>query len=118
MSARPQTIQIFLPGGDPRGIRVAELTKGYYTEEGFVVLAGSVGRRESVPSIKGTSDERFGSSRHYRFDRQSLLLPDVLIPVEVMPGRGMRPAYDLMCQSAGMEGSANYGPDGEWKASQ
>jgi len=33
--------------------------RGYYTEEGFVVLAGSVGRRESVPSIKGTADERF-----------------------------------------------------------
>lgn len=26
MTARPQTIQIFLPGGDPRGLRVAELT--------------------------------------------------------------------------------------------
>lgn len=26
MSARPQTIQIFLPTGDPRGIRVAEIT--------------------------------------------------------------------------------------------
>jgi hypothetical protein len=58
----------------------------------------------------------FGSS-HYRFDRHSLLLPDVLIPGEVAPGTGMRPAYDLMCQSAGLEGSANYGPDGEWKAS-
>lgn len=23
MTARPQTIQIYLPGGDPRGIRVA-----------------------------------------------------------------------------------------------
>jgi len=65
----------------------------------------------------GPSDFGFGS-RHYRFDRQSLVLPDVLIPAEVMPGRGMRSAYDLMCQSAGMEGSANYGPDGEWKAGQ
>lgn len=26
MNARPQTIQIFLPGGDPRGIRFAEIT--------------------------------------------------------------------------------------------
>lgn len=26
MTSRPKTIQIFLPGGDPRGIRVAELT--------------------------------------------------------------------------------------------
>lgn len=65
----------------------------------------------------GPSSFGFGS-KHYRFDRQSLLLPDVLIPAEVEPGRGMRPAYDLMCQSVGMEGSANYGPDGEWKAAR
>jgi Putative DNA-binding domain len=65
----------------------------------------------------GPTDLGFGYSRH-RFDRHSLLLPEVLIPAEVMPGRGMRLAYDLMCQSAGMDGSANYGPDGEWKASQ
>jgi hypothetical protein len=29
-----------------------------YTEEGFVVLKGSVGRKENVPSIVGTSGER------------------------------------------------------------
>ncbi|MDC8771759.1 GIY-YIG nuclease family protein [Roseateles albus] len=33
--------------------------RGYYTEEGFVLLADSTGRRESVQSIKGTADERF-----------------------------------------------------------
>src|SRR5664280_750951 len=32
--------------------------RGIYTEEGFVVLKGSVGRRENVPSIKGTGDEQ------------------------------------------------------------
>ena len=26
MTATPKTIQIFLPGGNPRGIRVAEIT--------------------------------------------------------------------------------------------
>ena len=26
MSPTPKTIQIFLPGGDPRGIRIAEIT--------------------------------------------------------------------------------------------
>lgn len=65
--------------------------------------------------FSGPSDLGYGS-RHYRFDRPSLLLPDVVIPAEVSPGRGMRPAYDLMCQAAGMEGSANYGEDGEWRA--
>jgi hypothetical protein len=32
---------------------------GMYTQEGFVVLAGSIGRKDSVPSIVGTGDERF-----------------------------------------------------------
>ena len=33
--------------------------KGLYTQEGFVVLAGSVGRKNNVPSIVGTSDANF-----------------------------------------------------------
>ena len=32
--------------------------QGLYTQEGFVVLKGSVGRRENVPSIIGTAGER------------------------------------------------------------
>ena len=32
--------------------------RGIYTEEGFVVLKGSVGRKENVPSIIGTAGER------------------------------------------------------------
>lgn len=33
--------------------------KGLYTTSGFVVLAGSVGRKDNVPSIAGTSDANF-----------------------------------------------------------
>lgn len=33
--------------------------KGLFTQEGFVVLAGSVGRKDNVPSIVGTSDASF-----------------------------------------------------------
>jgi hypothetical protein len=33
--------------------------KGYYTEEGFVLLAGSTGRRESVASVQKTGEGRF-----------------------------------------------------------
>lgn len=32
--------------------------RGLYTQEGFVVLKGSIGRKENVPSIIGTSGER------------------------------------------------------------
>ncbi len=66
--------------------------------------------------LTGPPECGFGPKTFNYFDRTSLLLPDVLIPVDMTPGRGMRPAYDLMCQSAGMEGSRNYGDDGEWKS--
>jgi len=78
----------------------------------FLSLLGADQVVFSGPSEYG----RGGPPMLHRFDRHSLILPEVLIPAEVMPGRGMRPAYDLMCQSAGMERSVNYGPDGEWKA--
>ena len=32
--------------------------RGLYTQEGFVVLKGSIGRKENVPSLKGTSGEQ------------------------------------------------------------
>jgi hypothetical protein len=33
--------------------------RGLYTQEGFVVLKGSIGRKENVPSIVGKASERF-----------------------------------------------------------
>lgn len=33
--------------------------RGLYTEEGFVVLKGSIGKLENVPSIAGTASEKF-----------------------------------------------------------
>ena len=50
------------------------------------------------------------------FDRNALVLPDVLIPEGTSVGHGMRPAYDLVWQSAGLHGSANYDASGEWVA--
>lgn len=58
----------------------------------------------------------FGGYESRTFDRRTILLPDVLIPADIQPGRGMRPAYDLMCQSVGLLGSENYGEDGEWQS--
>ena len=54
--------------GKPSGTREEEVFfckssgangRGLYTEEGFVVLKGSIGRKENVRSIIGTGDERF-----------------------------------------------------------
>ena len=53
-----------------------------------------------------------------RFDRQDVLVPDVVIEAEISIGRGMRPAFDLVCQAAGYLGSPNYNQDGEWVGAQ
>jgi Putative DNA-binding domain len=62
----------------------------------------------------GPSDLGVGGYVPRRFDRKTVILPDVLIPADVSIGRGMRPAYDLMCQAVGLDGSVNYAADGEW----
>lgn len=48
------------------------------------------------------------------FDRRVLVLPDVLLPSELPPEQALRPVFDLVWQSAGLEGSANYNNAGEW----
>ena len=50
-----------------------------------------------------------------RFDRRTLVLPDVLLPGDVVPAKSLRPVFDLVWQSAGMEGSDNYNEMGNWK---
>ena len=50
-----------------------------------------------------------------RFDRKTLVLPDVLLPADVAPAMALRPVFDLVWQSAGMEGSDNYNETGDWK---
>ncbi len=48
------------------------------------------------------------------FDRANLILPDVLLPAELMVEQALRPVFDLVWQSAGLERSANYNAAGEW----
>ena len=48
------------------------------------------------------------------FDRATLVLPDVLLPSELTPEQALKPIFDLVWQSAGMERSANYNAAGEW----
>ena len=48
------------------------------------------------------------------FDRKILVLPDVLLPADLTAEQALRPVFDLVWQSAGMERSANYNNAGEW----
>jgi hypothetical protein len=48
------------------------------------------------------------------FDRDTLVLPDVLLPADLSPEQALRPVFDLVWQSAGLVRSANYNAAGEW----
>jgi len=50
------------------------------------------------------------------FDRETLVLPDVLLPTELSEEQALRPVFDLMWQSAGIECSLNYDDAGNWVA--
>lgn len=73
-------------------------------------------------SIIGAENVELGIDRFWfnlddhqgHFDRQVLVLPDVLLPSELSPDQALRPIFDLVWQSAGLEGSANYNAAGEW----
>jgi hypothetical protein len=49
-----------------------------------------------------------------RFDRKTLILPDVLLQADMAPEQVLRPMFDLVWQSAGLERSFNYNSVGEW----
>ena len=49
------------------------------------------------------------------FDRDTLVLPEVLVEDDAPTARGMRPVFDLVWQSAGFQRSLNYTDAGEWK---
>jgi hypothetical protein len=48
------------------------------------------------------------------FDRKTLVLPDVLLPADLSPEQALKPVFDLVWQSAGMERSENYNAEGHW----
>jgi hypothetical protein len=48
------------------------------------------------------------------FDRKVLVLPDVLLYEDLTAALALKPVFDLIWQSAGMERSANYDADGNW----
>ncbi|ANB73662.1 hypothetical protein AYM40_15825 [Paraburkholderia phytofirmans OLGA172] len=50
-----------------------------------------------------------------RFDRNTVVLPDVLVPAEETPHKGLKPMFDLVWQAAGMHGSINFDEAGEWR---
>jgi PAS domain-containing protein len=50
------------------------------------------------------------------FDRETLVLPDVLLQADIPPEKALRPLFDLVWQAAGIERSMNYTAEGEWVA--
>ncbi|WP_179101575.1 AlbA family DNA-binding domain-containing protein [Burkholderia pseudomallei] len=50
-----------------------------------------------------------------RFDRTTVVLPDVLVPADATLPKGLKAMFDLLWQAAGMFGSINFNAAGEWE---
>ena len=53
-----------------------------------------------------------------RFDRPTVLIPDVLLPSEQAAGVALRPLFNQVWQAAGLPRSLNYNEHGEWAPTQ
>lgn len=53
-----------------------------------------------------------------QFDRDTVALPDVLVPAEATSHVGLKAVFDLVWQSAGMQGSINFNDAGAWEPRQ
>lgn len=49
-----------------------------------------------------------------QFDREVLVIPDVLLPADQSEAVALKPLFDLVWHAAGMERSFNYNTAGEW----
>lgn len=123
-----EAVWVLVPFGDSKlpvlpGIAYEQLTIQFLEQVRGELSASGVATDMAVfLSVLGADNVEFAGPSEFgggwtpaHFDRRNVLLPDVLIPADVSVGRGMRPAFDLMCQSVGLDGSMNYGEDGEWK---
>lgn len=73
-------------------------------------------------SILRANEVQFGTHRDLDFlddhqgffDRETIVLPDVLTKGDMPVELAMKPVFDLVWQSAGFNGSRNYNTAGEW----
>jgi hypothetical protein len=70
--------------------------------------------RANVVRLGVSSEWNFFEPHQTLFDREIIALPDIVASSELSPAKAMRPAFDLMWQAAGFNGSWNYNDDGEW----
>lgn len=60
------------------------------------------------------NDWGFAEPYQSLFDRKVIALPDVLAKSDLSAEHALKPAFDLMWQAAGFEGSRNYNAAGDW----
>lgn len=76
------------------------------------VMVSLLRANEVMLSVR--NDWNFHSRPQTLFDRQTLVLPDIVARPDIPPEQAMKPAFDLMWQAAGFVGSRNYDADGKW----
>lgn len=92
--------------------------------QGYLQLLGSLGIAPPVSihlSLLGVKGVRVATSRltlpgweGMTIDRDVVVLPDVLLDNPASAAKGLKPLFDAMWQSSGIDGSPSYTPSGEW----
>jgi len=91
---------------------VRDELKYWQVSKDVVVFVSLLGAEKTVLA----APSEFGSGiEEHRFDRSELIFSEVLVAADIASEKGMKPVFDIICQSAGLEGSKNYNSDGEWE---
>jgi hypothetical protein len=96
--------------------RFLKLAREFDIDLPLVVMIAMIGVKDCFlyPNASFSSEHEFD---YYRFDRDTLLLPDVLIgSCDSKAEKVLRPIFDAVWQSAGWDSCKNYDKNGNWAA--
>lgn len=101
-------------------IRLVRMLRAEYTHLGIgTEITCMVSLLRATRAELGLVRWRYNlDSHHGRFDRDTIVLPDVLLPAELSEEHALRPVFDLVWQAAGLPQSFNYNDAGDWAPQQ
>lgn len=80
----------------------------------FVVMYSLLRAANACLGVGASAERWFEGNHHYRFDRDSLLYPEIIVSTLTDLDVALKPMLDLVWQSAGQPTSLNYKADGRW----
>ena len=81
-------------------------------DEACAVMLSLIGANEVKLGVQ--NEWGFADDHQTLFDRNTIVLPDVVARADLAPELALKPVFDLVWQAAGFKGSQNYNATGQW----